>query len=106
MKNNKSRIIQIAIAATDTDDGKRTETIFALDSTGHIWFWCEESSKKTAGWVSMALPWDRPQKDKSQSRQVTRTFKPLDEMTFKARLKAVASGTPVTPPNPSEKPPF
>jgi len=51
------KIVQIVTSAHALD-GVIEENLYALDSTGSIWTWCDDSRDYTAGWMEMDLPWD------------------------------------------------
>lgn len=53
------RVIAIAVAATETEEQPRNEALYALDSDGVIWQWCDGDHAYTSGWIEMAAPWDR-----------------------------------------------
>lgn len=53
-----AKIVQIAVAMTQDTDGTIAEQLYALDSSGQIWQWNNESNKYTAGWSAIDLPWN------------------------------------------------
>lgn len=110
MTRPKRKVVQITVA-TAVEDGIERERLYALDSTGTIWFWTEGGGKRSAGWIEMAAPWDAesemyPKQPSNVNKQPSSVdlSKPLDKKTFMARLKVV-TGEPVTFP-PGQKTPF
>lgn len=59
MPTKKLRLVQIAVAACcDADGNYVDERLYALDSTGTLWWWRDETRQSTAGWERLDLPWE------------------------------------------------
>lgn len=62
----KRRVVQVTASATAIgnfrDDGEPTlieqENLYALDSDGVIWQWCQSYPGYRGGWMPLAAPWD------------------------------------------------